>query len=99
MPVRVIKWDEEAVAAFKAAIAYIRKRSPQNADSVKQDILQKIDSLATHPEMYPPDKWKEKNKQQFRAFELHRFRISYKVADHEIIVARFRHTSQQPEEY
>ncbi|NTS39690.1 hypothetical protein HRG84_02130 [Flavisolibacter sp. BT320] len=47
MPVRVIKWDEEAVAAFKAAITYIRKRSPQNADSVKQDILQKIDSLAT----------------------------------------------------
>ncbi|NTS39691.1 type II toxin-antitoxin system RelE/ParE family toxin [Flavisolibacter sp. BT320] len=49
--------------------------------------------------MYPPDKWKEKNQKQFRAFELHRFRISYKVTNDEIIIARFRHASQQPESY
>lgn len=99
MPSRVIKWDAEALLAFRAAVAYIRKQSPQNSDGVKQEILQKIDSLAIHPEMYPPDKWKQNNQQQFRAFELHHFRISYEVTNGEIIIARFRHTSQQPESY
>ena len=96
---RQIKWDDEPLAAFRAAIAYIRKRSFQSADKVKQDILEKIDQLAEHLEIHPPDKWKEGNQQQFRAFEIHRFRISYEVMNEEIIIARFRHTSQQPEMY
>lgn len=76
MQSRRINWDDEPLAVFKAALAYIRKKSPQNADKVKEETLERIAQLSQHPEMHPPDKWKEDNDRQFRAFDLHRFRIS-----------------------
>ncbi|AXY78552.1 hypothetical protein D3H65_07670 [Paraflavitalea soli] len=56
-------------------------------------------ALPTAPEIHPPDKYKVKNNKNFRAFELHRFRISYLVKEKEIIIARIRHTSQRPLKY
>ncbi len=61
---RKIKWDDEPLLAFKAAISYIRKRSYQNAETVKAEIIERIDRLAGHPEFYPPDKWKMNNNGQ-----------------------------------
>jgi hypothetical protein len=46
--------------------------------------------------MNAPDKFKVNNKGEFRAFELHRFRVSYLIKKDEIIIARIRHTSQEP---
>jgi hypothetical protein len=41
--------------------------------------LEKIEALGKNAEMYPPDKYKYDNKGNYRAFELHRYRISYMV--------------------
>ncbi len=99
MKKRRIRWDKQATLSFNEAIRYIREDAPQNADKVKQEILSKINALSENPEMYAPDKYKQNNTGNYRAFELHRYRISYLVKEGEVIIARIRHTSQEPKEY
>ena len=96
---RKISWDKQAIIYFSVAIRYIRKESPQNADKVKKEILQKIKALVQKPKIHAPDKYKSNNKGNYRAFELHRFRVSYLVKKNEIIISRIRHTSQEPLDY
>ncbi len=96
---REIKWDNAAIHQFSVAVNYIRQNSPANADKVKREILEKIEALGKNAELYPPDKYKNDNKGNFRAFELHRYRISYLVKPTEIIITRVRHTSQEPKMY
>lgn len=96
---RKIFWDEKAITAFKDAISFIRKDSFQNAASVKADILSKVKELRSSPDIHPPDKYKIGNDGHFRAFEIHRFRISYWVMEQVVLIVRFRHTSQKPEPY
>ena len=49
MKERKILWDKQALNYFRDAIQYIRKDSPQNADKVKSEVLEKINELSTHP--------------------------------------------------
>lgn len=96
---RKVSWDRQAAMYFSRAIGYIRKKSPQNADKVKQEILKKIRELSVSPEIHPADKYKQNNDGSYRCFELHRYRISYLVKEQEIIIARVRHTGQEPQQY
>ena len=84
---------------FNEAIKYISRDSLQNAEKVRRDILKKIDRLQTHPTLYNPDKYKRENDGNFRAFEMHRYRISYYVSPIEIRILRIRHTGMEPKEY
>lgn len=84
---------------FNDAIRYIAEDSLQNAEKVKEDILGKVAHLAEYPSIYPPDRYKKENDGNFRAFELHRYRISYHVSLKEIRILRVRHTSREPKEY
>ena len=96
---RKITWDKTALIYFSEAIRYIRKDSEQNANKVKREILTRISELADYPEIHGPDKYKQYNNGNFRAFELHRFRIAYMVKEEEIMIIRIRHTSQEPKLY
>jgi len=96
---RKISWDKQAINYFREAIKYIRKQSPQNADKVKKEVLEKISELSLRPEIHNPDKYKVNNSGNYRAFELHRFRIGYLVKTDEIIIARIRKASQEPVGY
>ena len=99
MKKRKISWDKPALIYFSEAIRYIRKDSPQNADKIKAEIFEKIRELSHRPEIHAPDKNKQNNTGHYRVFELHRYRIAYLVKDEEIIIARVKHTSQEPEQY
>ena len=99
MAVRVIVWDKPALLQFKNAIRYIFKKSVQNSEKVMNEILEKIDGLSAHPEKFPPDKYKKNNAGDYRAFELHRFRVSYFVGDNEIRITRIRNTKRKPRRY
>jgi plasmid stabilization system protein ParE len=96
---RKISWDSQALQQFNAAINYIVRDSLQGAEKVRQDILKKIDHLQTHPTLYHPDKYKKDNDGNFRAFELHHYRVSYYVSSVEIRILRVRHTGMEPKEY
>jgi len=99
MSKRKITWDKRALDYFRESILYIRKDSPQNADKVKKEVLEKINELSKRPEIHNPDKYKLNNSGSYRAFELHRFRIGYLVKEDEIIIARVRNTNQEPLDY
>jgi plasmid stabilization system protein ParE len=96
---RKISWDKAALVQFAAAIKYIEKDSLQNAEKVRQDILEKISQLLVHPSIHPPDKYKKDNDGNFRVFELCRYRISYFISESEIRILRVRHTSREPKIY
>lgn len=95
-----VVWDVEARNSFRKAITYIRKSSVQNAEKVRLDINAAVRKLADEPERrHTPDKYKIPNDGNYRAFEIHHYRIAYSVSDEMIRIVRFRHTSQQPETY
>jgi plasmid stabilization system protein ParE len=99
MSKRKISWDKRALHYFHEAISYIREDSPQNADKVKKEVLEKINELSTRPEIHNPDKYKLNNNGNYRAFELNRLRVGYLVKENEVIIARVRNTSQEPLDY
>lgn len=95
-----ISWDKQAAKDLNKAISYIRKDSPANANKVKKDLLEQISALPKSPAKHTPDKYKRNNtKGNYRAFELHRYRVSYLVKEEEIIITRIRHTSMKPLKY
>jgi plasmid stabilization system protein ParE len=96
---RKISWDKQSVNYFRETIRYIRKDSPQNADKVKQEILEKIAELSIRPEIHSPDKYKLNNNGQYKAFELYHLRVAYLVKEDEIIIARIRSAHQEPLHY
>lgn len=96
---RIIVWNLNALQQFEAAIVFIEQDSPANAFKVKTNILRKIEQLLSHPEMYPPDKFKIKNDGSFRAFEMYRYRIAYKISQKQIRIIRVRHSSMKPKNY
>ena len=55
--------------------------------------------LGANPEIYPPDKYRNNNDGSFRAYELHHYRIAYRITEKEIIITRMRHTSMEPKQY
>ena len=57
---RKISWDVASLYYFNKAIEFIAKDSVQNAEKVRLQILETIEKLSGHPEMYAPDKYKKK---------------------------------------
>lgn len=94
-----IKWNKRAINQLIKAKEYIEEDSPQNAEKVKSDILTEIAKLTTHPERYNPDKYHFNNDGSFRAFEIHRYRVSYRYTKNEIRIVRIRHTKRSPKNY
>ena len=98
MPI-YIKWNKRAINQLIKAIEYIEDYSVQNAEKVKNDLLNEISTLTAHPEKYNPDKYHVNNDGSFRAFELHRYRVSYRYTKNEIRIIRIRHTKRSPKNY
>lgn len=98
MESRIISWDIIALKQFNKAIDYIAKDSVQNAEKVRADFLKKMEGLLKYPERDSPDKYKTFNNGNFRAFELHHYRVSYH-AGIDIRIVRVRHTKRKPQYY
>ena len=97
--VKRIVWSMEAKKQLKEAIEYIRQDSFQNAIKVRSDIVKMTRNLSAYPETHTIDKYKIGNDGTYRAFEKHRYRISYRVLLNEIWILRVRHTSMEPLSY
>ena len=97
--VREIRWPLAVQRQLAKAYKYILQDSYQNAEKIKSDILVSTRKLSTHPEMFAPDKYRKNNDGSFRAYEIHRYRIAYRVTENEITIVRVRHTSMEPKPY
>jgi plasmid stabilization system protein ParE len=95
----VIVWENKTKEELKKAYQYILKDSHQNGVKVRDEIINATLSLLKYPERYPLDKYKRDNDGTWRAFELHHYRISYRLTEKQIRIVRFRHTSRSPQLY
>lgn len=96
---RKLIWDLQALTRLEKSLEWISGVSIQQAEQVEQAILERIEIIRIHPERYPPDKYKQGNTGNYRAFETHSYRISYRFTESEIRILRFRHVKQKPKEY
>lgn len=94
-----VVWSPQALLQLEKAYEYIFRSSVQNAEKVRKDILKSTRGIASHPEIYTLDKYRQNNDGSFRAYELHRYRISYQITTDKIIIVRLRHTKMQPKTY
>lgn len=95
----VIVWGKSASRQLQLAYEFIKLDSAQNAVKVRDEIINHSLELAAHPESHPPDKYKQDNDGSYRAFELYRYRITYRILKKEIRIVRLRHTSRSPKNY
>jgi len=73
--------------------------SLQNAQMVKNALIDLTIDLPQNPEKYPLDKFKTNNDGTWRAFEKYHYRISYRILENQIRIVRVRHTSKSPLTY
>lgn len=91
----IIVWSKEADSALEKASG----EYPQNANKVKEEILGTARKLCDYPEMFPIEKFKIDNPGNYRAFEKHSYRISYKCSDQEIRTLSVRYLKPEPKRY
>lgn len=99
MVVRSVVIENSAKLNLLKAYLFIRKRSYQNAEKVREKILESIAQLALNPEHHSPDKYCDENDGSFRAFEVYKYRVTYYFDKTTIIVLRIKHTKMNPEKY
>ena len=97
--VREVIWPKSVQNQLTKAYEYILADSFQNAEKVKEDVLMSTRKLTVHPEIYPTDKYRKNNDGSFRAYELHHYRIAYRITEKQIIIVRIRHTKMEPRLY
>jgi plasmid stabilization system protein ParE len=95
----VVIWSNRAKTELKKAYKYIALDSLNNAQMVRDTIIDLTIALPNHPEKHPSDKFKKDNDGNWRAFEIYHYRISYRILKDEIRIVRMRHTSQSPQDY
>ncbi len=96
---RKVTWSKRTTREFNAAIKYIRNDSEQNAERVKERILDKIGELADDGVVHRKDPYKNNNDGNYLYFEFLRFRIVYYAGPKGIIMIRIRHTKMEPKKY
>ncbi|MEN9447782.1 MAG: hypothetical protein RJA25_1072 [Bacteroidota bacterium] len=94
-----VVWTENAEKQLEKIYQYILEDSYQNAIEVKNKIFNSTSLLADFSEKYPNDKYKMNNDGNFKAYEIYRYRISYYISEHEIVVIRIRSTDMKPKKY
>lgn len=95
----VVVWSNSAKAELKKAYEYIALDSLQNAQMVRDALIDLTIELPKHPEKYHSDKFKKDNDGTWRAFEKYHYRITYRILKNQIRIVRMRHTSKSPLNY
>jgi len=80
----VTVWSKRASTELRKAYLYILLDSLQNAEMVRDELIDATINLAKHPEKFPLDKFKTGNDGTWRALEMHHYRISYRIMANEI---------------
>ena len=98
---KTIVWTETALNQLETIYFYILEssKSVSIADKVIQNIMDAVSILNKNSEIYETDEMKYSKDDNFRAFEIYKYRISYKITSNNIYILRVRHTSRNPKLY
>ena len=91
-----VRWDIEAIEDLKAIYKYIKKKSPDNAEKVKKELIKLAGTLTTFPDKYPKEPILEHEDGDFRFIAKWSYKIIYEITNKEVIIALIFHTSQEP---
>lgn len=96
---RRLIWDEHALMKLEKSLKRISQKSILQAEKVEEAILQKLEETRMYPERHRPDKYKRNNSGEYRAFETHSFRVSYRYTDDVVMVLYCRHVREYPRKF
>jgi len=99
MAKRKVTWTKAAITQFDKIIDYIRQDSDQNADKIKDKILNKINHLSDDRIVHRKDPYKKNNDGNYLYFEILKYRIVYYKSANEVFIIRIKHTSMEPKRY
>jgi plasmid stabilization system protein ParE len=68
----------------------------QNAQKVRNNILNSISSLNFMPQKYPKELNLNQNIGEFRFIPIYKYKIIFEIKDETVIVLQLFHTSQNP---
>jgi plasmid stabilization system protein ParE len=93
-----IVWTETALNQLEEIYFYILEHSLSYtiSDKVIDQIFVATSVLKKNWDIYEIDEMKLPNDNNYRAFEIHSYRISYKITNESIYIIRVRHTSRSP---
>jgi len=97
--IRKILWDQNALQNFIEILDFIKLDSPTNAKRVKTRIMNLIKVIPANPKIYRNDELKSDNDGTYRVFNQDSIRVSYKIEPTAIIIARIKHSKQEPISY
>lgn len=96
---RKVTWTKAAINQFDKIIEYIRQDSEQNADKVKEKILDSVNRLSDDRIIHREDPYKKNNDGNYLYFEILKYRIVYYRSPKEVFIIRMRHTNMEPKQY
>lgn len=94
-----VKWTGTAKIQLREVYVFIAKNSLQQADRIFDEIVASTFLLEKEPYRYPKDKYKTKNPGVYRAYEIYRYRVSYRIGKNAIYIVRVRSTYRNPKRY
>lgn len=96
-----IVWTETALNQLEGIFFYLldKTKSITVAEKVVDAIYNSVAVLKYKSEIYELDEMKHHNDVNFRALEIYSYRISYKIEENKIFIARVRHASRNPKEF
>lgn len=96
-----IVWTETAQNQLKDIYFYLLEISQSESipEKAVETIYNSVSILKSSSEIYEFDEMKKSNNDNFRAFEIYSYRISYKISDNIIYILRVRHTSRNPKQF
>ena len=94
-----VVWRKSALKQLNEHYNYIKLDSFESAHKVREAIFDIAESLASNPERFPIDRYKQSNKGDIRAFEKFKLRVAYQITKREIRILRVRHIKRNPKKY
>ncbi len=91
-----IVWTETALKQLEEIYFYLieHSKSQSIADNVIDNLFRSTKILKQSWDIYEKDEMKIPKNEDYRAYEVFSYRISYKVTTSDIIILRVRHTSR-----
>ncbi|MGV3503454.1 MAG: type II toxin-antitoxin system RelE/ParE family toxin [Adhaeribacter sp.] len=95
-PLYRVLWDNEAKAALKSIIVYIKQDPPAAAQKVKQALLQLAASLEQMPDRFSAEPYLAGKPGNYRSVSKWNYKIIYRVTEQEVLILDIFHTGKNP---
>lgn len=98
---KTIIWTNQADRELNEAFLDLLEQSESIETTIKiiTEVYESASILATNPEIYKLDAFKENNVGNIRTYEKHTYRISYLVEEKTIYIIRVRYARKEPLKY